>query len=112
MADTKTKPVDEAPDIPCHLSGCQTSTRPTCNCSCRGAEPRYTGMSEAITTGVFGTLILAALVYLGSRIDRLEHRIDRLDERLTSEIHGQGERLARIEGKLDEHLRIHPADSG
>jgi uncharacterized protein (DUF111 family) len=48
-------------------------------------------MTEAITTGVFGTLILAAIVYLGSRVDRLSDRIDSL-----------AERVARIEGRLDE----------
>ena len=55
-------------------------------------------MADTILTGVFGTLILAAIGYLVARIDRL-----------TTEVHGHGERLARIEGKLDEHLRTHPA---
>lgn len=48
-------------------------------------------MGEAITTGVFGTLILAMLVYLAARVDRLADRVDLLTER-----------VARIEGRLDE----------
>lgn len=59
-------------------------------------------MSEAITTGVFGTLILAALIYLGSRIDRLDGRIDGLTDKL-GEV---AERVARIEGKLDGHPAV------
>jgi len=57
-------------------------------------------MADTILTGVFGTLIIAILVYVVARIDRL-----------TDEVHAHGERLARIEGKLDEHLRIHPDDT-
>lgn len=55
-------------------------------------------MADTILTGIFGTLIMATLVYVVARIDRL-----------TDALHGHGERLARIEGKLDEHLRTHPA---
>jgi len=62
-------------------------------------------MSEAITTGIFGTLILAALVYLGSRIDRLESRIDHLAERVDA----LAERISHIEGRLDE--REHHGDN-
>jgi uncharacterized membrane protein len=51
-------------------------------------------VSEAITTGVFGTLITAILIYLVARVDRLADKLD-----------AQGERLAHIEGRLDEHLR-------
>jgi len=69
-------------------------------------------MADTIITGIFGTLILAALVYLGSRIDRIDDRLSGRLDKLTEEVHGQGERLARIEGKLDEHLRAHPADHG
>ena len=52
-------------------------------------------MTEAITTGVFGTLTVAILIYLVARVDWLADAVD-----------GKGERLARIEGKL-EHLRGH-----
>ena len=55
-------------------------------------------MADTITTGIFGTLIVAILVYLVARVDRLADKVDL-----------QGERLAHIEGKLDEHLRTHPA---
>ena len=59
-------------------------------------------MSEAITTGVFGTLIVAILVYLVARVDRLADKIDQIDERLSARIDELGQRVARIEGRLDE----------
>lgn len=48
-------------------------------------------MSGAITSGIFGTLILAAIAYLANRIDHLGDQIS-----------GLSERVARIEGRLDE----------
>jgi uncharacterized protein (DUF111 family) len=53
---------------------------------------------DAITTGVFGTLILAAIIYLGARIDRLEDRIDNLADKIV----GLTDRVSHIEGRLDE----------
>jgi hypothetical protein len=59
-------------------------------------------MTEAITTGVFGTLILAAILYLAQRVDHLGDRIDGISDRLGERIDSLGERVARIEGRLDE----------
>lgn len=59
-------------------------------------------MSEAITTGVFGTLILVAIGYLVSRVDRMEDRLgirmDAIEQRLVD----LDKRVSRIEGRLDE----------
>ena len=68
-------------------------------------------MADTIIASIVGALIVAILVYLLSRIDRLGEDMHTRFDRLTTELHAQGERLARIEGKLDEHLRAHPADS-
>ena len=48
-------------------------------------------MADTILTGIFGTLIIAILVYIVSRIDHLSDRIEDL-----------AERVSRIEGRLDE----------
>ena len=71
-------------------------------------------MSDAITTGIFGTLIVAILIYLVSRVDRLADKVEGQGERLArveTEVHNHTAAVTRIEGKLDEHLRAHPADS-
>lgn len=72
-------------------------------------------MSEAITTGVFGTLIIGAVLYLAAQInrieDRLSRRIDHLADRIdavSDRIDALSERVARIEGRLDEREHQQP----
>jgi uncharacterized protein (DUF111 family) len=59
-------------------------------------------MTEAITTGVFGTLILAAIIYLGARVDRLEDRLGGRIDHLAERIENLTSRVSHIEGRLDE----------
>ena len=74
---------------------------------------------QAITAtliGVLGTGFISVFLYavrsLGARFDRLEDRFDRLDDRVTGQISSlsermhkgfkeHGERLARIEARLE-----------
>jgi prefoldin subunit 5 len=55
-------------------------------------------VTDAITTGVFGTLILVAIGYLVNRVDRMSDRLERLEEK----VQDLAERVSRIEGRLDE----------
>lgn len=49
-------------------------------------------------------VVLSVVWYLGSRIDRLEDRLGRIEERLTAvEV-----TLGRIEQRLDDHVSDHP----
>jgi hypothetical protein len=58
-------------------------------------------MSAALTSGIFGTLILAMLAWVIAELHRLNDRIDRLVDRVDT----LAERVSRIEGRLDERAQ-------
>ena len=60
---------------------------------------------DAVVTAIVGGLLLLALGWLKLDINRLSDKIDRLDERLTGAIDGLAQRVAHLEGRMDEQER-------
>ena len=57
---------------------------------------------DVAVNAVIGALILLALGWLKMDINRLSDRIEAMDNRLTGAVTGLGERVAHLEGRLDE----------
>lgn len=65
-------------------------------------------MTDAITTGVFGTLILVAIGYLVSRVDRMTDRLEQRMDALDRHLGDVDQRVARIEGRLGMTVEPQP----